>query len=59
MVKTISTPRRSRQTERRTDGRAEFSALNRVYIPCSAVKINAISLNIKTEQPKLVKYVWI
>jgi len=26
------------QTDGRTDGRTEFSSLDRVYIPCSAVK---------------------
>jgi len=32
------TPLTDRQTERRTDKQTEFSSLDRVCIPCSAVK---------------------
>jgi len=35
---------KSRQIDRQTDGRTEFSSLDRVCIPCSAVKMHLINM---------------
>jgi len=39
------TDRRSDRQADQADGQTEFSSLDRVCIPCSEVKINAILLN--------------